>query len=190
MLRNKGAALAVAVLATIPVAGRLYSYLSPFNNHYRYEDNVHRNPASTESVQDISAETIAYYTKVLAWFTVILAGASVIQGWMLIRADATLKDHAAQLKRASDFTETQNAIISAQTDIQQKQHAIGRLQFLATHRPKLIVRHVQIEDFGARFGLPTEWFSHEEEVKGGLVVVNIGGSEATIIDARYRIFCS
>ena len=125
------------------------SYRSSFAPHYQQRGSHAKSGTSeptNESVQDISAKTVAYYTEVLAWFTGILATASIIQGWMLIRADATLKDHAAQLKRTSDFTETQNAIISAQTDIQQKQHAIGRLQFLATHRPRLIVRHVTIID--------------------------------------------
>ena len=74
-----------------------------------------------------------------------------------------------------------------QTDIQKKQHAVGRLQFLATHRPRLTVRHVSIQT-ADHIGHPTIFFDHGAPVRGGLAVVNVGGSAATIVETRYRIF--
>ena len=71
-----------------------------------------------------------------------------------------------------------------------KQHAIGRLQFFATHRPKLRVRHVSVADPALTIGHPTLFYQTGERVKGGLVVVNIGGSDATVVETRYRIFFS
>jgi hypothetical protein len=80
-------------------------------------------------------------------------------------------------------------ITALQTDIQKKQHEIGRLQFLATHRPKLHIRHVAIDD-GTHIGHPTIFFKDGAEVRGGLSVVNVGGSSAIIISSRYRIYCT
>jgi hypothetical protein len=34
------------------------------------------------------------------------------------------------------------------------------------------------------------FFSHGAEIQGGLAVVNVGGSAATIVETRYRIFFS
>jgi hypothetical protein len=84
----------------------------------------------------------------------------------------------------------QTAILGSQADVQMKQHAVGRLQFLATHRPKLRVRHVSVADPALHIGHPTLFYSTGEQVRGGLVVVNVGGSNATIIETRYRIFFS
>ena len=46
------------------------------------------------SIQDTSAEIVAYYTKVLAWFTGVLAAISVVQGFILYRADKTAQKSA------------------------------------------------------------------------------------------------
>ncbi|MES1974201.1 MAG: hypothetical protein V4472_17210 [Pseudomonadota bacterium] len=44
------------------------------------------------------------------------------------------------VKEAGDLAERQLALAARQTDILEKQHEIGRMQFLATHRPKIILR--------------------------------------------------
>src|SRR6478752_10589125 len=58
-----------------------------------YQENY---PASEEepaqeSVQDIAAETVAHYTKMLAWFTAVLAIGSLAQNYFLLRADQTAR---------------------------------------------------------------------------------------------------
>jgi hypothetical protein len=52
--------------------------------------------------QDIAAEIIAYYTKVLAWFTAVLAFASIGQGVMLLRADKITRRAADAAKESAD----------------------------------------------------------------------------------------
>ena len=85
---------------------------------------------------------------------------------------------SAQLATAAG---QQVAIQAAQTDIQKKQHAIGRLQFLAQHRPRLKVRHVQLRMSDNKI------YGAGDKAEGGLVVVNAGTTKATIIDSRFLI---
>ena len=93
-------------------------------------------------------------------------------------------------QRMSVIARRQFLISAQQTDIQRKQHALGRLQFFATQRPRLQIRHVAVVHQGKTIGHPTLFFEHGATVKGGLSVVNMGGSDATILDSRYRIFFS
>lgn len=64
---------------------------------------------------------------------------------------------------------------------------LSRNEFTATHRPKLKVRHVRLRESVA---LPTAFFNHGEDIDGSIVVVNVGGTKAKIVDSRYRIFFS
>jgi hypothetical protein len=139
---------------------------------------------------------LATYTELLFIATAFLAlgtGALVVVRFSQVRdakeSIAAAVKSAAAAEKAANAAESQTAIIGDQTDIIVKQHAVGRLQFLAAHRPRLRVRHVSIDD-GSHVGLPTFFFSHGAEIKGGLVVVNVGGSPAKIIETRYRIFFS
>src|SRR5208283_5284405 len=131
---------------------------------------------------------------ILCLFTGVLAFVSFVQIIYLRRADVIAGNSASaaqslaiaakeQSTRMGDWT----AIAAAQTDIQTKQHAVGRLQYLATHRPRLRIRHVTVCS-GPPIKNPE--FFDGTQVKGGLVVVNIGGSDATIVNTRYRIFFS
>jgi hypothetical protein len=83
----------------------------------------------------------------------------------------------------------QMRIVGHQTDIQQKQHAIGRLQYFADHRPRLHVRHVTLANEGGPMPIEIR-LSHGSEVSGALSVVNVGGSNATIVRSNYRIYFS
>jgi hypothetical protein len=89
----------------------------------------------------------------------------------------------------SDIASQQVQMTGLQVDIQEKQHEVGRLQFLVTHRPHLRIRHVTIET-GARTKDSTFFFGHDATIEGYLVVVNSGGSAAEIIETRYRIFAT
>jgi hypothetical protein len=162
------------------------------------KDELDREIAKQESDRQLVKFTgdLATYTKLLFIATGILAvitAGLVIVGFLQVRdakesISAAVKS-AAAAEKAANAAEAQTAIIGAQTDIITKQHAVGRLQFLATHRPRLRIRHVTIVD-GSHIGHPTIFFSHGEDVKGSLTVVNIGGTKAIIIDSRYRIYFS
>jgi hypothetical protein len=79
--------------------------------------------------------------------------------------------------------------LAAQVDTAVKQAEIAQLQHLATHRPHLRVRHVSVVT-ADHIGHPTIFFSHGRKIKGGLAVVNVGGTRAKIVESRYRIFFS
>jgi hypothetical protein len=148
-------------------------------------------------------ERTADYAAWLSAFTLALVIVSAVQMFFLIRADRTARiiaqaasmsanaarDTAEKMIRATDLAEKQMLMSELQADIQKKQHALGRLQFLAAHRPRLRVRHVSVDD-AALIGNRALMSNHGKEIKGSLVVVNTGGTKATIVDSRYRIYFS
>jgi hypothetical protein len=69
------------------------------------------------SATDAAALAVAYYTKVLAWFTAVLAIVSTFQLWLLRRSEDTAN----------------------------KMATIALTQTVAAHRPILKVRHVRVE---------------------------------------------
>jgi hypothetical protein len=68
-----------------------------------------------------------------------------------------------------------------QADISRKLQLISRAQFLIQHRPRLKIRHVTV-DLQRRIIL-----SQGDILRGSLVVVNAGGTKATVIQSRYAI---
>lgn len=75
--------------------------------------------------------------------------------------------------KAAVAAERQFNILGDQTDVIKKQHAVGRLAFIATHRPRIRVRNVMHAG-----PMPDDhWIA-------GLVIVNIGPLEARIDEAR------
>lgn len=122
-------------------------------------------------------EIIALGTIFLAWFT-----------YALFKATRGVQDATVKLYEAG---ERQIAIAGSQTDLLKAQQEISRLQYLAEHRPRLKVRHVNImPPVSGPIGHSTLPFIHGAEVKAALVVVNVGGSEAEIVTTRHRIFVS
>lgn len=147
-------------------------------------------------VPDKADDRIARYTFWLAMLTGGLVVVSAVQIFFLIRADKTARIMAETAQRQAttmgswaDAADKQMLLIGQQTDIQRKQHTLGQLQFFATHRPRLHVRHVSLVDPLGRVIDEAGW-DHGDDVKGGLVVVNAGGSDATVVHSRYRIFFS
>ncbi len=151
----------------------------------KYNQSTHQNPCQTYN---------------FAFFIIIKIGEVLNYYGPLITALATVaiacftfelkqsNDRLGRLtKEMSDTQERQMLVAGSQADIQLKQHAIGRLQFFATHRPRLRVRHVSVVT-ADHIGHPTLFFNHGAQVKGALIVVNVGGSEAKTVDTRYRIF--
>ena len=189
-----GALLAVAVFAMGSVFGFSFveqrlSSLPPSNQEVaERNDKATKGATPTLTIAPpISAEDrIADYTWWLSAFTLGLAAVSSLQIFFLIRADKTARLMAQTAKVQTEkmgewanIAEKQMLIAGQQTDIQLKQHAVGRLQFIADKRPRLHVRHVVV-------GIPLA--RDPEKITGSLVVVNQGGTEARILDSRCRIY--
>lgn len=116
-----------------------------------------------ETIQDASAETVANYTEVLAWFTGVLALVSACQIYFLIRSD----------KRAAEASEQagkQFAMLAQQVDTMEKQKGILREQFFAEHRPRLVLKDVYFSSAGD-FNEVTFEFAN---VGGGTAIVTGG----------------
>jgi hypothetical protein len=67
-----------------------------------------------------------------------------------------------------------------QTDIQAKQHAVGRLQLLAIYRPKLRIKHVS---------LTSNLFEEEKKpIAVSVTIINDGPADAHIIEYGMKLF--
>lgn len=143
-----------------------------------------RDKAADQEVTNVDPnERIASYTFGLEVFTGIVAFSALLNIWVLWRTDSTARRTARIALRQTQIAARQLRITAAQTDIQTKQHALGRQQHLAEYRPRLRVRHVML----GTPQVPLRTPNVDSEVTGGLVVVNVGGTKATIIDSRYLI---
>jgi len=130
-----------------------------------------QNGAGTESSKWI--DPITLFTALL----VLVGGAQV---WVLIRQAKIMRDQATILTStdktqmgALKIAEQQIALFGHQTDIIEKQHAVGRLAYIATHRPRVIVRFVQGPFIEEREG--------ETFYSAFVTVVNVGVTEATVV---------
>lgn len=110
----------------------------------------------------------ALATIAIAWFTLSLRR-STDKLW---EAGERQIGIAAQM---AELTRQQVAIASSQTDIQIKQHAVGRLQFLAAHRPLLRVRYFKQTSDG------------DEAIRVAFTIVNIGTGPAELAGSRVAI---
>jgi hypothetical protein len=126
--------------------------------------------SSPKSVQDISAETVAYYTEVLAWFTGVLAVTSLVQGFFLWNADKTARIAANAAKKSADVA------IQALTDLERPYLFIYGIGFErskdGTSYPKMIYDISNNGKFSARV----------EQVSTRLGRVNMGQYPPLIID--------
>lgn len=91
-------------------------------------------------------------------------------------------------ERMVGIQEKQMLIVGQQTDIASKQHALDRLQFISSKRPRLHVRHVIMEHPTpkAKHRLPV--LQATKPIKGSLVIVNVGGTGAWIVSSQYRFY--
>jgi hypothetical protein len=187
MLRSRGPVFALAALIALASYGLWLSTHQPPNQ----ETSSSSEQRARQSIAPQSPEeTIALYTEVLAWFTAVLAIVSAVQGIFLYRADKTARISADAANKAASAAEAHTAVVAAQTDVLIKQHAIGRLQHLALHRPRLRIRHVSVVDSATIIGHPGFFFDHGQKITGGLVIVNVGGTKTKIIESFYKIYFS
>jgi hypothetical protein len=128
-------------------------------------------------------DPVSFYTSILALFTGVLVVISAIQIRFLIRADQTARLMAetaqAQTGKMGDSAESaakQMLITAQQTDIQEKQHALGRLQFFALHRPKIILREAVIGSM-----------LEGEKIKVILHIANVGSTVGKIVHSTVNV---
>lgn len=129
-------------------------------------------------------ERIADYTWWLTFFTAVLGGASIIQGFFLLRADKTARiaanaarDTANEMSRNAELMEKQTALQAELADIAIKQKEISRHQFLGDHRPRLFVRRMKLVSL-----------LKNDPIRIQYVLVNGGGSTATILEHETKIW--
>lgn len=153
-------------------------------------------PESATAKEDDKASADWWMVKLTGVLAFIGFFQLIVFGWQAHRLKQTIDTMERLGKKQSEDTQAmaaiadrQLSIMGSQTDIQEKQHAIDRLQFLAEHRPRLRVRHVNIRQGPIDPAAQSRWM-HEQKINGGLCVVNIGGSKARIIESKYRIFFS
>jgi len=148
----------LAALIAAPIAGSFVPNLAPEKHD---GDKNSENKRADLTPKETTDERLADYT---LWLVIVTGGLVVIaaiQTRLLFNSDKTAKELVS-------ITGSQMAIAARQTDIIEKQHAIGRLQFIATHRPRVVVRFIQ----GSTQDDPPSVF---------VTVVNIGVGEATIV---------
>jgi hypothetical protein len=90
----------------------------------------------------------------------------------------------ALAERGLDLEEKQFLLAERQCDLAGRQHGLQREQYLAEHRPRIKIRSIGITRPPAG-----ALFQSDRVVKGSLVIVNVGASEATLRQADYRFFC-
>jgi len=88
-------------------------------------------------------ERLADYTLWLERFTALLAVVSALQVVLLIRSDRKMADTAALTARQVDLAEKQFLMEGKQADLAERQHGLQRIQFFATHRPRLRIRNIR-----------------------------------------------
>jgi hypothetical protein len=126
MLKSRGAAWALIALIAVVAAGALYSSIGLGNRRYGEAPSHLSPPAAHETIADVSAEDVAYYTKVLAWFTAVLAIVSAAQGVLLFRADKTARLSADAALKAAKATE--NSVEVAKTALRDTERAFVYLK--------------------------------------------------------------
>jgi hypothetical protein len=86
-----------------------------------------------------------------------------------------MKSSIDKLGEAAEISQKQFLISARQTDIVEKQHAIGRMQFISTHRPLLRVRYFRRIDIS------------DLKVRINFTIINVGSSQANLLGSYGRL---
>jgi hypothetical protein len=86
-----------------------------------------------------------------------------------------MKASIDKLGEAAEISQKQFLISARQTDIIEKQHAIGRMQFISTHRPLLRVRYFRRIDIS------------DLKVRINFTIINVGSSQANLLGSCGRL---
>ena len=125
-------------------------------------------------------ERLANYTFWLMLFTGALVGFGGLQIRLLFKSDKTARLNVAIARKQMRLT-------GYQADILTKQKEIARIEFIATHRPRLRVRNVVVKPVSVTGFKPTV-FHPGQFVSGQCYIANSGGSAAHITEAHCDVF--
>jgi hypothetical protein len=162
---NRTAILFVALAAILGFAlggSFVWSFQSPPQTTHHASTDKHADQAGIENSKKteslwIPTDSVGLYTLVLAVFTGLLVAVSGFQGYFLLRADKTARI-SAEAARAST--------------------ALAREEFIATHRPRMRIKHIWMVDRMAwRLSQPLEV---------NLDIVNIGDAIAYVTWINYQ----
>jgi hypothetical protein len=126
------------VLSTLIISALIFSWDYP---DQKQEYNGHQE--SQRHREDPEERRIADYNFWLMVFTGVLGAVAITQLIFISRSDKTARITARAAFRAAIAAQKQVAIASAQTDEIIKQKSIMRLEYIATHRPRLKVRYIK-----------------------------------------------
>jgi hypothetical protein len=157
-----------------------------------HEDEAEHAKAVREQDLVDATKAIAIVTGLLMVGTFVLAGFTG-RLWRatsdLAESTANLveaeKANSAELRKASDLAEKQFLMAGEQATLASKQHSLERKKLLIENRPRLRIRSIAIVPPN---GAPL--FDNGRDVKGSLVIVNNGGTDATILESGYRFYWS
>lgn len=173
--RRRLAALRPAIFYAIVAASFVSAYAITTTQQTESPKQQHGNSSPAEKgspgpgAGEDANDRIADYTLGLEWFTGALAVFALIEIWVLVRSEDAMR-------RATQIAERQMKITALQTDIIAKQHEVGRQQFFAVHRPRLVVREAAVVNIHPYAAVQ-------------FTIANVGASAARIIEsaAEFRI---
>jgi hypothetical protein len=130
--------------------------------------------ASESTHAGTEGDKSSFYDALTAWSTFLLfvfTGLLWRETFRLSKdAHQTGERQAEATSKTLDIAGTQVALAVRQVDLAEKQHGLERFQFLATHRPRIVVRRVRMCD-GTKGVTNVEY-----------MVANVGDTDATIIE--------
>jgi hypothetical protein len=153
------------------VLASLFVIFSPsaFEPNQKQADHGGSYTAASNRDQSSPEERLADYTLGLEWFTAALVATALFEIWMLLRADATSRNLIS-------INQQQMLLAGRQADILEKQKEIARLEFFATHRPRMRIWLMRLQ--------PPQ---HGHPISVHLEVTNFGESEATSVELNATI---
>jgi hypothetical protein len=185
MTRRAWLFVVLGFLACI-IIDRVYVFnLAPYavheKSHRNYESNHDKKHTNSPFLALIieGEEFIDTHEKL---FIVLSTFAIAIFTATLYRATNGLfkmaENQGIDMKRSLDLAEKQMALAGLQADLAERQHGLQRWQYLTTHRPKLIIRRISLDE-----GTPiTTPISRPWKIQ--FIIANVGGSRATITESN------
>lgn len=149
-----------------------------------------RNHDAIEALSAVAAVIVAFglavVTGLLWWATRNLAISTAGLRDAAREQSGELRAASALAAKQFDLAEKQFLLEDEQVKLAAKQHGLHRLQYIAEHRPIIEIRRIGLAASGSG-GL---MFQPGFTIKGSLVIVNTGASDATIRETEYRFFMS
>jgi hypothetical protein len=153
-------------------------------------------PTSDQQRQhEVNERDLTLYTEVLADATVVLVAVAILQAclflWQLgymrkglrdakTAADAA-KDTASAAKTQSEEMARASGFAALQTEATEKLKEIARLEFFASHRPKIEIKFIRLLPFSP--SKPPD----QQPIAVEFVVVNSGTSEAVVLGSKVAL---